>query len=133
MTSQTAADDGNNMSDVDALVNQGINANHALLFGKGMDALFTSQLGDWNAWTGKGTPPRGGIEEGSLGEDGVQVVKWERERKGAEKVADRDGAESLAYLVDVRTEHDGKVAFEDVRGLLQVDEAGYYYYDSTKN
>ena len=132
ITNRTDEDNGNNMLDVDALVNQGINANHALLFGKGMDAHATSQLGSWNVWTGKGEPPRADIVADTLGEDGFPVLNLAGQIKNASELADRNGAESLAYLFDTST-HAGKAAYTDVRGLLQVDEAGYYYYNSTKN
>lgn len=132
ITNRTEPDDGSNMSDVDALVNQGINTDHALLFGKGMDDHATSQLGSWNVWTGKGEPPWTGIVEDELGDDGFPVLNLADQINNASKLIGRDGAESLAYLFDTSTRA-GKAAYTDVRGLLQVDEAGYYYYDSTKN
>ena len=127
ITSQTAADDVN---DMEKFINQGINANHALLFGKGMNKA--SELGDWNIWTGEGKPPRTGIVEDELGDDGFPVLNLAGKINNASKLTGRNGTESLAYLFDTNR-HDGKVAYTDVRGLLQVDEAGYYYYDSTKN
>lgn len=127
ITSQTAADDVN---DMEKFINQGINANHALLFGRGMDDA--DQLGDWNIWTGEGKPPRTGIVEDELGDDGFPVLNLAGKINNASKLTGRNGTESLAYLFDTNR-HDGKVAYTDVRGLLQVDEAGYYYYDSTKN
>ena len=45
----------------------------------------------------------------------------------------RDGEESLAYLFDPAIEHEGKETYRDVQGLLQVDDEGYYYYDSRVN
>ncbi len=129
ITKQTYEDD--DKLDLDTLVNQGINANHALLFGKGMSE--TDGLGSWNDWT-KSVNPRTGIVKNELGKDGFPVLNLSSEEIGsAPELYDRKGAESLAYLFDVRTDHAGKVAFKDVRGLLQVDAAGYYYYDSTKN
>ena len=41
-------------------------------------------------------------------------------------------SESLAYLFD-DTKVEGKKAYNNVEGLMQVDDDGYYYYDSTKN
>lgn len=133
ITNQTDPDNSQNTTNedaVDAFINQGINANHALLFGKGMEN--TSQLGNWNVWT-KSVNPRTGIVKNELGQDGFPVLNLSSEIRDAYKLSNRNGAESLAYLFDVSTKYDGKVAFEDVRGLLQVDAAGYYYYDSTKN
>ena len=46
---------------------------------------------------------------------------------------DRDGSESLAYLFDPKKESEGKASFSDVKGLLQVDKDGYYYYNSQQN
>ncbi len=129
ITKQTDADNDDKMQ-VDTLVNHGINTDHALLFGKGMNN--TSQLGDWNVWT-ESVEPRIGIVRNELGQDGFPVLNLSSEIRDASELSNRNGAESLAYLFDVRKDHVGKVAFEDVRGLLQVDEAGYYYYDSTKN
>lgn len=119
----------NDKLDLDTLVNQGINTDHALLFGKGMSE--TDGLGSWNAWT-ESVEPRTGIVKNELGQDGFPVLNLSKQIDSASKLSGRDGAESLAYLFDTK-DHAGKVAFKDVRGLLQVDAAGYYYYDSTKN
>ncbi|RHO53358.1 hypothetical protein DW091_19620 [Eubacterium sp. AM05-23] len=43
-----------------------------------------------------------------------------------------DGNTSLDYLFDL-TENDNKRSYENVTGLFQVDEDGYYYYDARKN
>ena len=127
ITGQTERDDVN---DMEKFINQGINANHALLFGKGMNEA--SELGDWNIWTGKGEPPRTGIVEDELGDDGFPVLNLAGKINNASKLTGRNGRESLAYLFDTNP-HDGKAAYTDVRGLLQVDDDGYYYYNSTKN
>ncbi len=127
ITSQTAAD----VVDMEEeFINQGINANHALLFGKGMNVA--SELGSWNIWTGEEGPPWAGIVADTLGEDGFPVLNLAGKIDNASKLAGRNGTESLAYLFDTNR-HDGKAAYTDVRGLLQVDNDGYYYYDSTKN
>lgn len=104
--------------------NLGINAGHALNFrasgGNDYD-------GSWNDYT-NGTNPRQGIVANTLGEDGYPRLNgldtgW----RG------RDGNESLSYLFNPEYEHNGKASFANVDGLLQVDEQGYYYYDSAKN
>lgn len=131
ITRQTERDD---VPHKDEFINQGINAKHALLFGKGMDTPFTSQLGNWNVWTGKGNPPRTDIVADTLGEDGFPVLNLGDQIRNTLQLADRDGTESLAYLFDTNPHgYGGKAAYTDVRGLLQVDNDGYYYYDSTKN
>ena len=43
------------------------------------------------------------------------------------------GGESLAYLFDPSVEHAGKASYSDATGMLQVNEDGYFWYDSTKN
>ena len=40
---------------------------------------------------------------------------------------------SLSYLFDPDTITDGKKSYQNVTGLFQVDEDGYYYYDARKN
>lgn len=40
---------------------------------------------------------------------------------------------SLSYLFDPDTTTDGKESYQNVTGLFQVDEDGYYYYDARKN
>lgn len=41
--------------------------------------------------------------------------------------------ESLAYLFDPGQDHPGKKSFSNVKGLLSVDEKGYYSYDCATN
>ena len=40
---------------------------------------------------------------------------------------------SLRYLFDPGTTTNGKESYQNVTGLFQVDEDGYYYYDARKN
>ncbi|MCH5211829.1 MAG: LPXTG cell wall anchor domain-containing protein [Oscillospiraceae bacterium] len=53
------------------------------------------------------------------------------------KAAKPDGTtartESLAYLFDPTKEHPGKASYTNVSGLLQMNQYGYYYYDSKLN
>ena len=130
ITKRTDEDNvGYTENNVDRFINQGINDNHALLFGKGMSG--PNDLGSWNIWT-ESVEPRTGIVKNELGQDGFPVLNLSKQIDSASKLYGRNGEESLAYLFDTKY-HDGKAAYTDVRGLLQVDEAGYYYYDSTKN
>ena len=106
--------------------NMGINRNHRLLFGSGMQG---DQYGSLNNWTGN-TSPRTGIVKNELGSDGYPVLNNHTDGR---LIFERPSNESLAYLFDTNKQVSGKESFEDVKGLLQVDNEGYYYYDSTEN
>lgn len=108
--------------------NEGINKDHALLFGSGMG----NNYGYWNQWT-EGVSPRKGIVDSQLGKDGYPVLKLPNPTSGAGTINDRDGNESLAYLFDPAIDHKGKFAYEDVQNLLKIDTNGYYSYDSQSN
>lgn len=118
----SAQDDADNNNPAD-YKNQGINAGHILNFGAGMgqeQEPFEANEENVNKWT-QTAQPRTGIVQNELGDDGYPHLN--------ENVG---GTESLSYLFD-GTERDGKASYMDVGGLLQVDELGYYYYDSQKN
>lgn len=119
---QTAFDN-NNPTDFH---NKGINSNHRLLFGRGMQG---NRYGSLNNWTGN-IIPRTGIVQNELGSDGYPVLNNQTD---GSLISERPSDESLAYLFDTNKEVSGKESFEDVKGLLQVDNDGYYYYDSTEN
>lgn len=108
--------------------NEGINKDHALLFGNGMG----DDYGYWNQWT-EGKAPRKGIVDSQLGKDGYPVLKLPNPISGAGTINDRDGRESLAYLFNPAIEHNGKAVYKDVQNLLQIDTAGYYSYNSHSN
>ena len=80
ITNRTDRDDDDNKMSVDTLINQGINAKHALLFGKGMSA--TAGLGSWNDWT-KSVNPRTGIVKNELGQDGFCTCQEKVDTKKA--------------------------------------------------
>ena len=112
--------DNNNPADYK---NQGINAGHILNFGAGMGQSqkpYEANETNVNQWT-QTAQPRTGIVQNKLGDDGYPQLN-----------ANVGGTESLSYLFD-GTDRDGKASYMDVGGLLQVDELGYYYYDSQKN
>ena len=118
----SAQDDADNNNPAD-YKNQGINAGHILNFGAGMGQSqkpYEANETNVNQWT-QTAQPRTGIVQNELGDDGYPHLN-----------ANVGGTESLSYLFD-GTERDGKASYMDVGGLLQVDELGYYYYDSQKN
>lgn len=113
-----------------SFLSKGINNGHALLFGKGMGDDQNS-IGEWNKWTQSAAPYQG-IVKSNLGDDGYPQLNL------SDKLEDtlhesKDGNQSLAYLFNPEIEADGKASYPNVKGLLQVDEEGYYYYDSGKN
>lgn len=113
-----------------SFLSKGINSGHALLFGKGMGGN-KNNIGEWNRWT-KDATPYPDIVKSKLGGDGYPQLNL------SDKLEDtlhesKDGNQSLAYLFNPEIEADGKASYPNVKGLLQVDEDGYYYYDSGKN
>lgn len=117
--------------------NSGINSGHTLKFGKGMgndpdnnndlddnpsndhdSSVYVADSDNVNLWTHSGNP-RTNIVQSQL-EDGYPVL------------SDSLGGESLDYLFNT-DDGAGKQAYSDVDGLLQVDDQGYYYYNSQDN
>lgn len=123
-TKQTDRDDVN----PDDFEDQGINEDHALLFGKGIGDM-QNNYGDWNKWT-KGVSPRKGIVDSQLDKNGYPVLDL---TISGTAIDSRDGNESLAYLFDPAIEHNGKAVYKDVQNLLQIDTGGYYSYNSQSN
>ena len=118
LTAQDAADDANPAD----YKNLGINADHVLKFGKGMGQVSaTAPLNDTsvNDWT-MSSQPRTGIVERTLAANDYPTL------------SSALGGGSLAYLFSPAS-GEGKAAYANVRGLLQVDDQGYYYYSSQKN
>ena len=101
--------------------NLGINKDHVLNFGTGMGTASDVSEGtlkeNVNSWTST-SRPRPGIVQDRLGADGYPVL------------ANVLGGESLSYLFNPGVENDGKLSFSNVGGLLSLDDAGYYYYNS---
>lgn len=114
-----------------SFLSKGINNGHALLFGKGMgDNLNNINIGEWNKWTGNEKPYKG-IVKPRLGDDGYPQLNLTIPSNTA--LTTTDGNQSLAYLFDPEIKVGGKASYPNVKGLLQVDENGYYYYDSGEN
>lgn len=124
LTDQTAPDSTN----PDRFEEKGINAGHALLFGNGMRSS-SRNYGVWNHWTGSKSP-RTGIVASRLGSDGYPVLNL---TISGTALDGRDGGESLDYLFDPSIVHEGKAAYEDVQGMLRIDQSGYYSYSSLEN
>lgn len=124
---QTAADNGINKQD--DFLSKGINSGHALLFGNGMRG--NPNIGEWNWWTQSEEPCKG-IVKSKLGDDGYPQLNLSDKLAGTLH-GSKDGNQSLAYLFNPKIPEDGKASYPNVKGLLQVDENGYYYYDSGKN
>ena len=141
VTARTDADNGDTKNN--NYYNKGINANHALLFITG--DLTDFNPGNWNKWTGDGSmtdlgyskeAPFTNIVQNKL-EDGYPVLNSNvintKNPSLHSSMQGRNGSESLAYLFDPKKESEGKASFSDVKGLLQVDKDGYYYYNSQQN
>lgn len=112
-----------------SFLSKGINSGHALLFGNEMGGN-QNNIGEWNRWT-KGATPYPDIVKSNLGDDGYPQLNLTIPPDT--DLTTRDGGQSLAYLFDPEMQADGKASYSNVKGLLQVDEDGYYYYDSGKN
>lgn len=124
---QTTAD--NEVNHSTPFLSEGINNDHALLFGKGMGGN-ENNIGEWNKWT-KSDEPYPDIVKPNLGDDGYPQLNLTIPSDTA--LTTTDGNQSLAYLFNPKIQADGKASYPNVKGLLQVDENGYYYYDSGEN
>lgn len=111
-----------------SFLSKGINNGHALLFGNGMGD--DPKIGEWNWWT-KSEKPYQGIVKPRLGDDGYPQLNLSNPLDT--DLTTKDGNQSLAYLFDPDIQVGGKASYPNVKGLLQVDEDGYYYYDSDEN
>lgn len=115
---QDAPDDANHQDPTN--LTSGINAGAALKFGKGMSTNANLSPQDLNAWTNS-EAVRQGIVQRVLTDGYPQLTKD----------ASPDGTgKDLSYLFNPSMAHDGKASYPGVDGLLQIDEEGYYYYDS---
>ncbi len=114
--------DANDQENGNDYLNRGINANHTLKFGAGMGQSgdpYVANSGNVNQWT-ISAQPRTGIVKNTLGADGYPVL------------SDTLGGTSLSYLFNSEAQN-GKAVYTNVDGLLQVDNDGYFYYNSQSN
>ncbi|OUO76688.1 hypothetical protein B5F53_16425 [Blautia sp. An249] len=116
---------GQNGTEVVGDTTNGINQNRQLHFHAG-DAIGRDPF---NTWTGSGGGSRQGIVKKTL-ENGYPML-------GASNTLGIDQDESLAYLFNSYDSDttgsnyvNGKKAYADVDGLLQLDDDGYYYYNA---
>ena len=115
MTNQSDPDNSGAVGGVQ--LDGGINTGHPFKFAFGG----AGEAGGINQWTGAGQGPKTGIVANTLVNNMPQL-------------AQANGGQSLAYLFDPNnTETAFRAAYTGVSGLLQVDDQGYFYYDSRKN
>ena len=105
----------------------------------GHEFKFTYGFGKGTGYINEGTGDtvREGIVNSTLGSNGFPVLNQGHVFAGATENSSIGSTsvqtnESLSYLFD-STEFEGKKSYMGVSGLLQLDENGYYYYDSLKN
>ena len=115
MTKQSDPDNSSAAGGVQ--LNGGINADHRFKFVLGS----AGNNGDMNCWTQAGGGPNTGIVANTLVDNFPKLAG--------------ETQESLAYLFDPSNMQNAayKKAFTGVGGLLQVDNDGYYYYNSQDN
>ena len=106
---------------VNGFQNLGINDGHALLFRR-----TNPNMGTWN--NGADTE----LVQSKLGRDGYPVLNLSNELLAQSGLSDRPGRESLAYLFSPNLDHNGKLSFANAQGLLQLDEEGNYFFDSSR-
>lgn len=116
---------------------KGINAKHALKF---RSTNKDNPFGTVNKWTGSANGALQGIVKSQLGDDGYPKLSGDQVIFGSVGGNNLDTTESLAYLFDPNVavkSADGttsyKRSYANVSGLLQVDQNGYFYYNSSDN
>ena len=116
------------------IANSGINYGHDLKFtNRSIGTGDNGSKSSINAWTGRQTStskggPRTGIVANKLGEDGYPQTLANQ----LNGVNSYTFGQSLSYLFDA-SNSDYKRAYTNVKGLFQLDEDGYFVYDSRSN
>lgn len=115
-------DDAEPAGDYESDRDHGINKNTVLKFGSGMATSSgdNATKDNVNAYTSS-EQVRQGIVNQTL-TDGYPSLSN----------AVDDSQSSLDYLFSPSVAHEGKASYRDADGLLQVDDEGYFYYDSIK-
>lgn len=108
--------------------NTGINKNHALKFCKGDSG---NDIAAINQWT-RGKNPRSGMMENVLNSNGYPDLTGTS--AGSLLSAPLDYLfNEYDSTTDGASKVEGKKAYTNVEGMMQVNDDGYYYYDSTQN
>ncbi len=105
------------------------NDNNTSGINKGHDYWFVYDAGNKNninTWTGVNGLPRQGIVANKL-EGGYPRLSGNSDINGT------GSTESLEYIFNPKVEHDGKVSYRNVNGLLCNNSQGYYVFDSSDN
>ena len=120
-----------------------INQGHVLKFGAYLNREGHTYPGwdiyDNDIYNSYGVAPYANIVAPVLGADGYPQLSGnpkafsEDDKKLLPGYGSEKYTESLRYLFDPKIPHEGKESHSNVDGLLQVDDDGYYYYDSQKN
>lgn len=107
----------------------GINAGGALKFG----AESGGNGSNINIYTGQGAGPYRkdgqGMVKKTLNENGFPVLR--DGLSAGNNITVSAGNQNLDYLFST-TSAQGKVVYEDAKGLLQIDGDGYYYYNASQ-
>ncbi|NEG69742.1 SpaA isopeptide-forming pilin-related protein [Bifidobacterium choloepi] len=91
-------------------------------------------LGSFNQYVGDGNPPVSGLVQNTLVNHYPVLSENANFLGNSERTANTVNTKaSLDYLFDPTIEHEGKVSYRNVQGLLSLDEDGYFGYDSSKN
>lgn len=118
------------------LSTSGINAGHALKFHNNGSVINGNNIGSWNIWTGDSSVYSGLVTN-------VLINNYPA-LSGNEKIFTNAASldyvedsvvynESLAYLFNPLMDVENRAVFRNVTGLLQINEQGHYYYDSSQN
>jgi len=114
---------------VNKMLDKGINKDHVFKFSRGdvtESGTETAYL-KLNNWTGAGQNPLQGIVQNRLGVKGYPVISEKY------NVTGYPVTESMEYLFNPESVHEGKASYRNVKGLLSIDSQGYYSFSSKNN